>query len=598
MKLGIINESDFSLTNPEDENWKIHSFTISTSSLSFSEIVDSAFATPARYLQEIFFRLCLLEEPGRETPKFVFNPLFETNRLNILLVLGTLQKVASSPCIVVLTDRNGLPAGYLFPAWLKSGDSRFLILLSTVNGDTDAELLRRAFFAEAKCVRVDRLYLNQISHNGFSYDDVRKCCQWIAARAVGILKTRIPYSPMDEVALREAKEYRDTIPFTAVMPHHAGDVLFFAIAFNNINTHFSQIVVNHAYLDIVTHTAPGLAALAIHIPPPNRDENFRRGNVTPEHVYFENFRDTLPEDSFYYYCRATRNYNLSDFHLIDHFAFALGRHSWTNDSLLFSTKPSPALFTPDVPADPIRVLLHFDGGWSLKIYPKKSQEKLIDLLHAQGYAITVLASVDYEHPKCRVTTFRNYAQFTDLLKTHHILVGMDSFPCHYSAHVLGLPTICLFSSTKPANSNAPLAVNYAYLEIGLSCRPCYAVVECPVYRKPHCKNFVSPEAVANEVAKMLRTVGAQRQQGQSAPSPHRADDDCQPSLLTNGKKKIKRINMNHLDIKVLLAGTLLPYFRYSSTLYRDFAAATRREGIVPAVQKAIRFIYRAVSRSN
>jgi hypothetical protein len=175
---------------------------------------------------------------------------------------------------------------------------------------------------------------------------------------------------------------------------------------------------------------------------------------------------------------------------------------------------------------------------------------------------------------------------------------MDSFPCHYSAHVLGMPTICLFSSTKPVNSNARHAVNYLYLENGLGCRPCYAVARCPVYRKHSCKNFVSPERVSEEITRMLEAVEREQlRNGKGAP-PLRAgpDESCLPSPWAEGASRIRRIGMNHLKTKALLAGMALPYLRYSSRLYREFTAAIDREGFLLAVLRTMRFVYRALSR--
>ncbi|HBG46729.1 MAG TPA: hypothetical protein DDW94_07040 [Deltaproteobacteria bacterium] len=72
--------------------------------------------------------------------------------------------------------------------------------------------------------------------------------------------------------------------------------------------------------------------------------------------------------------------------------------------------------------------------------------------------------------------------------------------------VLALPTICLFSSTKPANSDAPVSERYLYLEKGVSCRPCGAMEQCPKNQKNYCENFVEPESVSEEIMRMLSNV--------------------------------------------------------------------------------------------
>lgn len=591
MKLGLINESDFALTDPESSRWSMHSFTISTSSLSFSEIFDSAFATPARYVQEIFVRLCLLEAPGQETPKFVFNPLFEVNRLSILLVLDALRKVSSSHEIAVLNDRNGLPAGYLFPGWLTSEDSRFLALLSTVHGKNDAELLQRAFFATTPCIPLAHLSLKWFGHNGFQYEGSRSIYRWVADRAIRMLASRVKANER-----HEATRQRNAIPFSAVMPYHAGDLLFFSIAFNHSRPLASRVVINKAYQDVLVQNSPALSALLIDLPLPNRDEDFRRGNVTPEHVYFECYCDELPEDSFYGYYRSSRNYNLTKFHLIDHFVFALGKRLCSHAELVLNKRPSPNWFTPPPSSGPRRVLLHFDGGWPLKVYAKKQQEQLIDLLCAKGYSLTVLAGTHYEHPKCQITTFKGYEPFVELLRSHDLLVGMDSFPVHYATHVLGLPTICLFASTRPENSNARVASNYSYLEKGLRCRPCSAISQCPLYGDAYCRNFVAPETVAAEVVRMLEIVGAGMPEQTNTPS-RRAEipEDCRPQPERK-KPNVKHISLSHMRLKVALIWPVLPFSSYFFQLYREFVAAVRTDGLLLAGLRTLRFLRKAFRR--
>lgn len=589
MKLGIISESNFSLIDVKPHDWEIHSFTISDNSLSFWNIQNSAFATPARYVEEIFIRLCLLEKNSQCTPKFVFNPLFETNNLSMRLVLGTLRRVPPPSGIVILTDKNGLIAGYLFPAWLESKDSRFLTLLSTVTGKIDAELLQYAYFTETYCFPISHLCHTSAPHNHFWYEENRGIYKWISTRAIATLKAETGESRRDEALQR-----RDAISFTAIMPYQAGDVLFFTIAFNNIKTHFTEIVVNHIYLDIISNNAPSLAALPLNAVPNNRDEN---GNIMPDHIHFETFNTTLPQNRFYYYCRPSRDYRVSEFHLIDHFAFALGNHSLTRAELLSHTKPAIEQFIPEIPSSPVRVLLHFDGGWALKIYPKELQERLIDLLHAKGYELTILAGAERSHPKCQTTTFQSYQQFTQLLKSHHILVGMDSFPCHYSAHTLGLPTICLFSSTRPENSNAPKAPHYLFLEKGLACRPCYGVCKCPLYGKSNCENFVSPETVSEAITQMLFSL--------STPE----DTEHTPLTICNRwpesppiEKETRQINLYYLDTKItwsmiLLVITLLPYYQFATKLYREFVSAVQRKGLATTLWKATQMIYRVTSKT-
>ena len=597
MKIGAISEFDFQIDFPVGKDWKIHNFSISKDSLSFEEIPDSAFATPARYVQEVFYRLCQMELQDQAEIKFIFNPIFETNRPSIYSVLNELINTPLIDGMAVFEDVNGLPVGYLFPAWLQQDEGRFLTLLSTVDGSIDAALLRSLYLAETRRVRIDSLQLSRVDNCGFSYRNFRDIYLWGAENAVRVLDFRSGSGDSQTLATH-GHVCRDAIPFTAIMPCHAGDVLFFALAFNNTRTHVSRIAVHRAYADIVSDNAPRLSPVVIESTPPNRNNGFQEGHATTEYGYFHQIKNFLPEDSFYCFCRQSRNYNLTEFHLIDHFAFALGRHCYSKESLLVNSTPPRPRYSPcqKMEQGRMRILLHFDGGWLLKVYPEKLQTKLVDLLHAQGYEITILTSSAYENNKCRVATFSSYRDLVELIRSHHLLVGMDSFPCHYGAHILGIPTICLFSSTKPANSNAPRSSYYASLELGLKCRPCYAAKECPLYGGSCCRNFVSPEVVADEVGKMLR----------STDFGEVVVPDCGgvleknfrlPTQVVSRKKKTRRISASHLGAKAFFAGLLMPFYCYSSTLQREFVASVEREGVVGALRRTGRYIRRLLSRS-
>lgn len=579
MRLGVVSDSRFVIADAPG-GWEIHSFAISPDALSFSKLFHSAFATPARYVQEIFLRLGALDKSEGRGEKFVFNPLFDSSRLDILLVLAALKEAPPFDGITLLTDKDGLPAGYLLPPWLDTEDARFLTLLSTVDGEVDATLCRLLFRTETRCLPVLRLALARAQYNGFIYEENRDIYRWVAERAIALLRT---------------KPSRSGIPFTAIMPHHAGDVLFFTLAFNRVRPLIDRIAVNRAYRDIVDDNATGLAVLPIEAPLINRSDKFRQGKVTTEGSYFHSIKDELPEDSFYAYCRPSRDYNVSLFHLIDHFAFALGRRFCAGENLLARHMPGPALFQPEtLTGAPIRILLHFDGGWPLKVYPKPQQERLIDLLRTKGYAVTVLAGGDRDYPNCAVTTFQGYAQFKALLQTQHLIVGMDSFPTHYAAHVLGLPTLCLFASTRPENSDAPGALNYARLEEGLRCRPCYGIAHCPLYGVPHCRNFVSPEIVAAAVEQMVK--GVRKEEGSQPKVPViEAEERCLPDPGEQ-PEKVKRISLSHLRLKVALTWAVLPYLSYLSLLYREFAATVRMDGFLLASLRALRFLRKTLRR--
>lgn len=578
MRLGVISDSHYLVTDLVQE-WDLHSFTISPDILSFSKLFHSAFATPARYIQEIFLRLGTLDEGKRCDAKFVFNPLFDSSQLDILLVLAALKEAAPFDGITIPVDRDGLPAGYLLPPRMDADDARFLTLLSTVDAEIDAKLCHLLFQTEARCLPVPHLTLAKTQHNGFIYEENRHIYRWVTEQAIAVLRT---------------KSSRSGIPFTAVMPHHAGDVLFFTLAFNQVRPPIHRIAVNKAYQDIVSDNAPGLAVLSIDALPINRSDELQRGKVTPEGVHFHTIKAMLPEDSFYVYYRPSRDYNVSLFHLIDHFAFALGRRFCSEKNLLARHKPGPNLYQPETPANaPVRILLHFDGGWPLKVYPKPQQERLIELLRAKGYVVTILAGGDRDYSNCTVTSFQGYAQFKALLQSQHLMVGMDSFPAHYAVHVQGLPTICLFASTRPENSDAPGASNYVRLEEGLRCRPCYGIARCPLYGGADCHNFVSPETVAATVVQMMKA-GWKKEGRPSIPTP----DELHLPVPGEQPAKAKRLSLRHLQLKVALSRAVLPHLRYLALLYREYAAIVRKDGFLLANLQSLRFLRKALRKGT
>ena len=586
--IGMIHRGHFILDHDGKHDYVFANFAFGTDAVSFWNILDSAFSTPARYVQELLLRLFCIEDGQAPKPKFIFNPLFEADWLVVVQVIEALGRVSDFQVITVFTDKEGVPVGYLFPDWFHRKDAHYLTLLSTVDGVIDLNLCRNLFFCDVQCVLVERFLLRRLSHNGFVYGDNIEIYKWVAERAIAVLgvlaKSRSEISVVS----------RDALSFTALMPQHAGDALFFALAWNGTNSHVQSLAVNRAYFDIVSEVAPSLLLVPIDHPPANRNEESRKGNTTPDHEYFFAIRDALPCEGFYYYCRPSRDYNKTKFHLVDHFSFALGRQSCDPRSFL-SRCYSQAVFTPADPKKPVRVLLHFDAGWPLKVYPAVAQDRLISILHAKGYEITVLAGEIYQHPKCRVVIFQDYGVFKELVKSHHVIVGMDSFPCHYSAWFLGLPTVCLFGSTRPDNSNAPNAINYAYLEKGLRCRPCYGVVRCPLYGGSHCLNFVAPEKVLDAVEGILAMAEKSNKTDSIRPDCGTEEVRCclEPIQMIG---KVKRISFSGIRVQIAIASAVLPCTKFFSLVYTEFFDSVAREGLLLTMMRTLRFLRRSFYR--
>lgn len=507
MKVGIIHEAKrYALDGAECNRFAIYNFSISTDQLSLFRIFYSAFGTPARYVMELFRRLYLLGDGERADSCFLFNPFIAVTPGTIERTLAHLVELGADDAPIVVSDKGGFPIGYYLPARTGRCEERYLSLLSTVNSWLDQSLLNLCFFADGAVsiiddsVRADR-------GNGFLVnEDLTFIYQWTARTAVSLLervfwvqRLKASFPGAGLLGETQLRDLRDSVKFTSIMPHHAGDVLFYALAANNTAaSHIGSIVVNRRYANILEDVSPGYAMQSINPPPP-----LREGNIATDEQGFMGFAHELPPFSFYYYCRQVRNYNVSEFHLIDHFGFALGQSFLTNSDLITKTKPDPPVFRPSIPLKPYRVLLHFDAGWGLKVYPKTYQKVLIRCLLAKGIEITILGIEDRDFGAYQSITFKGLEQFKALLTSHHLLVGSDSFPSHYAAHVQGLPTICLFGPTKPANSDARVSDRYLYLENGMNCRPCIYSKICAPQNKSSCDNFVLPDRLWSEIQSML-----------------------------------------------------------------------------------------------
>lgn len=508
MKSGIIYEANrYSVEEEWRDRFELYNFSISTEQLSFFQIFYSAFATPARYVMELFRRLHILGDGNYTDGCFVFNPFVVLTLQEMQSAFRTLSAIDRVDAPLVVADRRNFPIGYYLPSWVTLEEERYLTLLSTVNATLDQNLLNRLFFTDA----VIRIVADDVqSHpgNGFLInEDLNIIYEWTAATALSLLERVIPlegtWGPLrsiDNGSGLQLRALRDALPFSAVMPHHAGDVLFYALAAKETTSHISRIVVNRRYASILEEIIPGYGIEQIDPAPPNRE-----GSIASDEQSFIDFAPGLPPFSFYYYCRQVRNYNLTEFNLIDQFGFALGKSFINSNELISLTKQDPPLYRSTIPERPMRVLLHFDAGWELKVYPAHYRQKLINGLQSQGIAITVLGTEERDFGSYRSVKFTDLASLKKLLQSHHLLVGSDSFPSHYAAHVLGVPTICLFGPTKPANSDARLSSHYKYLEIELHCRPCSHVDCCLTHGKPWCSNFVPPDLLLKELFAMLET---------------------------------------------------------------------------------------------
>lgn len=280
-------------------------------------------------------------------------------------------------------------------------------------------------------------------------------------------------------------------------PYHAGDVLFSSLPIKQISSSFVKgLVVFDRYVDICNDLNITKTFLLEGIPP-YREEDCVLDDAK--------LMESLPTDRFYQCFRLSRDYNRTDFHLLDHFAFACG-DSVLSEEALFSKKDTtlaPHFNAIEKPS----VLLHFDAGWGLKVYPKKYQQELVEQLLKKDIKVVMLFDKDKKHlliDGADLIKFSGFYQLKRLILDSHVVVGSDSFPCHYSAHVLGVPTIHLFGSTKPVNSNAIISKKYDCLTKEKPCCPCAMLETCRVNGGNDCANFERPNIVFSRILRMFK----------------------------------------------------------------------------------------------
>ena len=116
--------------------------------------------------------------------------------------------------------------------------------------------------------------------------------------------------------------------------------------------------------------------------------------------------------------------------------------------------------------------------------------------------ITVIDRPDMEELGVRSVASDETALLSSAAKSHHIFIGVDSFPHHFVRHVLGWPTIGLFANTKPCNSDAKAAPDYRALAAHLPCNPCGAHDRCPLQGGEECANFVEPTRLVSAILDM------------------------------------------------------------------------------------------------
>jgi hypothetical protein len=458
-----------------------HDFRFSHGAFRADEIFESATATPGRYILEIGRRL------ARRAPAAdvigIANPLLPLSAAQLAAWAGDRHAAPA-----VLAGADGIPVLYLLPRRLIEEDDRILLCLSTLDAALDARLLGLACGHD--------LAVSHIAVGGLDAFPASSRNGWLNPdRRLRALRRQAESA----LAIIEADERWRQRPFAFFHPYHAGDALFTALASKQAEPLlYDKQIVCSAFLDVVEAAQPRLQPVELPLAPMARD-----GSVS-KYDYFKQAMAELGSDfrreNFVVFGRLLRMYHFSPFHLVDHAKFALGDPMESERSTLYWHGEAPRLAA--LPPAPLRLLFHLNGGWALKTYPKQETLALFRSLKSLGCEITVIDRPDLEEAGARSVQAGTVASLTELIEAHHLFVGVDSFPLHYAALVRRRPTVALFGSTRPCNSDAPPGPAYEALVGVLPCNTCLSKSGCPMLGREECVNYPGAARVATAIAEM------------------------------------------------------------------------------------------------
>lgn len=459
-------------------------FRFSQGAFRDDEIFDSALSVPGRYILAVGQKLLrVVSGCGRLV---IANPLLP---LKSHQLSQWLQGPVDGPLIA--TDQANFPVFYVLPRQMFDELGRFLLLLSAQDAALDARFLSLVLGRAVECRRLALAALGEPparGPNGWLNGDRRLHALVLqCAEAIATIEIRYDWK---------------SLPFANFYPMHAGDVLFMSVASKMAETNlFSRQVVCSSYLDIPAACGSRLDTLRLRLPWISRD-----GSVS-ELTYFVHAMERLGEDArrsnFFVFSRILRLYFHTPFHLVDHARFALG-DSLDRFEQTIHFRPTAPEAKCRMPASPLRVLFHLNGGWALKTYPVGYMRQVIATLRSFGVEVTVIDRPDLEEAGARSAVSEDSATLRSLVEAHHIFVGVDSFPHHFARLVLGWPAIGLFGNTKPCNSDARYGGGYRSSDLSLSCNRCGAYDGCPVLGRRDCINYAPPERVVGDILDLAR----------------------------------------------------------------------------------------------
>jgi hypothetical protein len=483
LNLNTSDQKEIRLNTDRDLAIELINFHLSYEAIPESElhIFYSFAANPGRYIEAIVAQALKIGAKGNF---LVMNSFIDVHADLYQQALRAVEN-RDHEDIALIASSNDVPLGYFFGKSVfqkKMAEKLFYLrFLSVVSANADFMYLRTAFDLK-KAIRFDVI---EKSFNGklhFFSESISPLYTLTTMHAL------LAYQKQSELPACRI----------AVMPYHAGDLLFFLKAFQEVSHLFNTILVHKEFVPIVQKIAPELQMIVHEEDSPGRGNNTDPSLIDyQEEAFF--FRKVLypsiPSDALFYWFRPSLSYLESKNHMIDQWKFSLTNQ---NFSIVRHEKREKKWQRPSPNKS---ILIHFDGGWSLKVYPRHLQETLIKTLQNGGYFVDVLTNKSITY-SCSTITFENIQKLEKDIMAHAIFIGMDSFPAHFATHILQHPCICLFSSTRPENSNASLFDGYEFMDNHLKCCPCNRPKICPLLGHTYCKNFSSPTSILEAVHQM------------------------------------------------------------------------------------------------
>jgi len=443
-------------------------------------LMHSLAATPGRYLEAAYSKIHAKISGGF----FLLNPLVDFTESHWWMISQRLDTFSGR--IQVFSTSNDVLLGVFFPYMITQEEAFFIRFLSCVSAIIDFSMIKKIYPSADL----------HVLYNSANFLPQPKTGFYLGEEHLLKLKRMVLHFLNSDLNSNLSSN-----EFSAVMPYHAGDMLFFAKAFKEVKHNFTRLVFCKEFEDIVRHILPDIKMDLVSVDSPERGKNkdpLNTRHQNNEALYlFEEVMPKIPTEFPYYYFRPIRNYNAAEFHLVDQWKFSLSNQPFLLIDEIIETKK---VFSPKEKS----IFMHFDAGWHLKIYPEAFQKRLIDLLKKAGYKISVLS----DRPnllEVEQFPFTSLADLENNIRKHAIFLGGDSFPGHFSIHCLEHPTLMLFSSTSYFHSNAKSGYLYWDLQNGLSCCPCGQKNFCSLYKKNDCSNFVPPELVFEKIELLYQT---------------------------------------------------------------------------------------------